>query len=141
MRAGPADPSDIFSDNQRWGDVAAWNAAAAALHEKGGIHRVEREGFTPFWAVIDHAALIEIERQHERFTNEPEPVLQNDHIIKNRVGVIKSLIHTDAPLHTGSSGGSRTTGSSRRASAAWMTRLAALSRRGGGEAREAGWAM
>ena len=99
MDVGPADPSDIFTDNQRWADVAAWNEAAAELHERGGIHRVEREGFTPFWAVIDHAALIAIERQHELFTNEPEPVLQNDWIIKNRVGVIKSLIHIDDPLH------------------------------------------
>ena len=99
MHVGPADASDIFTDNQRWADVDAWNEAVAELHAKGGIHRVEREGFKPFWAIIDHAALIEIERQHTLFTNEPEPVLQNDAIIKNRVGVIKSLIHVDDPLH------------------------------------------
>ena len=99
MQTGPPDPSDIFTDNQRWADVAAWNEAAAALHAKGGIHRVDRDGFTSFWAVIDHAALIEIERQHELFTNEPEPVLQPDALIQNRAGVIKSLIHVDDPLH------------------------------------------
>ena len=99
MELSPADPRDIFSDNQRWADVAAWNEAAAALHAEGGIHRIEREGFTPFWAVIDHEALIQIERQPALFTNEPEPVLQSDAIIKNRVGVIKSLIHVDDPLH------------------------------------------
>jgi len=99
MQQGPADPSDIFTDNDRWADVTAWNEAAAALHAKGGIHRVEREGFTPFWAVLDHAALIEIERQQALFTNEPEPVLQSDAIINNRAGVIKSLIHVDDPLH------------------------------------------
>ena len=99
MEIGPADPSDIFTDNQRWGDVAAWNDAATELHAKGGIHRVERAGFTPFWAVIDHEALIAIERQHGLFTNEPEPVLQSDEIIQNRAGVIKSLIHVDDPLH------------------------------------------
>jgi hypothetical protein len=69
MRTGPADPGDIFTDNDRWADVAAWNRAAFELHAKGGIHRVERDGFTRFWAVIDHAALIKIERQHELFTN------------------------------------------------------------------------
>lgn len=96
---GAADPRDIFTDNERWADVDAWNRAASELHAKAGIHRVERDGFSPFWAVLDHAALIEIERQSGLFTNEPEPVLMQDSIIRSRVGVIKSLIHVDDPLH------------------------------------------
>lgn len=99
MRLGSADPNDIFTDNHRWADVAAWNEAVSELHARSGIHRVERDGFTPFWAIIDHAALVEIERQHQLFTNEPEPILQSDAIIQNRVGVIKSLIHVDDPFH------------------------------------------
>ena len=47
---------DIFTDNHAWGDVDSWNRAALDLHEHGGIHRIERDGFEPFWAVIDHAA-------------------------------------------------------------------------------------
>ncbi|MEM9176975.1 MAG: cytochrome P450, partial [Myxococcota bacterium] len=96
---GPADPRDIFTDNHRWGDVDAWNEAASALHAAGGIHRIERAGFTPFWAVIDHAALIAIERQPRLFTNEPQPVLLPDAFIKERTSAIKSLIHIDDPLH------------------------------------------
>ena len=94
-----SDPTDIFTDNERWGDVDAWNRAASELHAAGGIHRIEKDGFTPFWAVLDHEALIEVERQHELFTNEPEPVLQPDAVIQARIGVIKSLIHVDDPLH------------------------------------------
>ena len=71
---GPAAPNDIFTNNHRWGDMADWDRACLELHEQGGIHRVEREGFDPFWAVIDHEALLDIERQHELFTNEPESV-------------------------------------------------------------------
>lgn len=96
---GAPSPLDIFTDNQRWGDIDEWNQAAVALHEQGGVHRIEREGFDPFWAVIDHAAVLDIERQPELFTNGPEPVLANRHAIEARELEIKTLIHMDAPEH------------------------------------------
>ena len=94
-----AAPQDIFSDNQRWGDLDEWNRAALALHQEGGIHRIEREGFRPFWAVIDHTAVLDIERQPELFTNGPEPVLATNQAIDERQLEIKTLIHMDAPEH------------------------------------------
>ncbi len=90
---------DIFTDNQRWGDLAEWNAAALELHAQGGMHRIERQGIKPFWAVIDHAAVLEIERKPELFTNGPEPVLVADEGIEARQLEIKTLIHMDAPEH------------------------------------------
>lgn len=96
---GAPAPHDIFTDNHRWGDLDDWNKAALALHDQGGIHRIEREGFAPFWAVIDHAALLDIEKQPELFTNEPEPVLQTNAAIAGRQMEIKSLIHMDDPMH------------------------------------------
>lgn len=98
MGAPAAD--DIFTDGQRWGDVAAWNRTAFDLHERGGIHRIERDGFAPFWAVIDHAAVMEIERQPKLFTNGPEVVLASDAEIEARDFDLKTLVHVDAPLHT-----------------------------------------
>ena len=83
--------TDIFSDPQPWTDINAWNRPALALHEKGGIHRYEPEGFQPFWAVIDHAAVMEVERQHELFTNEPEPVLLPTKEIEARTGVPEAV--------------------------------------------------
>ncbi len=96
---GAPAPHDIFTDNHRWGDLDDWNRSALALHERGGIHRIERAGFTPIWAVIDHAAVLEIERQPTIFTNGPEPVLTSDHVIAARQMHIKTLIHMDAPEH------------------------------------------
>lgn len=55
---GAPAPHDIFTDNHRWGDLSEWNRTALALHEQGGIQRIERDGFDPFWAVIDHAAVL-----------------------------------------------------------------------------------
>lgn len=90
---------DLFTDNQKWGDIASWNRAAIELHERGGIHRIERDGFAPFWAVIDHAAVMGIERRPAVFTNGPEPILQNADEIANRQMAIKALVHMDAPEH------------------------------------------
>lgn len=96
---GAPAPDDIFTDNHRWGDLDQWNRTAVSLHEQGGIHRIERSGFQPFWAVIDHQAVLDIERQPELFTNGPEPVLQDDAAIAARELEIKTLIHMDAPEH------------------------------------------
>lgn len=90
---------DLFTDNHRWGDLDDWNRTALALHAEGPLHRVEADGFDPFWAVIDHAAVLEIERQPDLFTNGPQPVLANQHAIENRGLEVKTLIHMDAPEH------------------------------------------
>ena len=81
---GPPAPHDIFTNGERWADIPDWNRSALALHEQGGIHRVERDGFTPFWAVIDHAAVLDIERRPQAFTNVPDPVLSTQEAIAAR---------------------------------------------------------
>ena len=45
LNVGPPEPDDIFTDNQRWGDLHEWNSTALPLHSEGGLHRIEREGF------------------------------------------------------------------------------------------------
>ena len=99
IKTGAPAADDIFSDHQRWGDLDDWNRTALALHERGGIHRVERDGFDPFWAVIDHAAVMDVERRPQVFTNGPEPVLNAREAIEARTLDIKTLIHMDAPEH------------------------------------------
>lgn len=96
---GAPAPDDIFTHGERWSDLDDWNRTALDLHERGGIHRIEREGIKPFWAVIDHAAVMEIERQPRLFTNEPEPVMAGNAEIEARDFELKTLIHIDDPLH------------------------------------------
>jgi cytochrome P450 len=94
--------TDLFSDPTRWGDMDAWRRDVVALHDEGPVHRIEAEGYDPFWAVIDHAAVHEIERRHDVFTNEPEAVLsQRAHIEARKAqgGDIRTLIHMDPPDH------------------------------------------
>jgi cytochrome P450 len=99
MTSGAPAADDLFTAHHRWGDLDTWNRSALDLHERGGIHRIERDGFQPFWAVIDHAAVMEIERQPKLFTNEPEVVLASDAEIEARDFDLKTLVHVDDPLH------------------------------------------
>ncbi len=95
--------TDIFHNEHRYGDVESWRTEALALHGAGPIHRVEPDGFGPFWAVIGHDQIMEIERNAALFTNEPEPVLQPDAAIAERLATgvsIRTLIHMDAPDHS-----------------------------------------
>ncbi|MEL6984966.1 MAG: cytochrome P450, partial [Actinomycetota bacterium] len=91
---------DIFTDNRRWADVDEWNRSAVALHERGGIHRVEAEGFTPFWAVVDHQGVLEVERRPELFTNQPRPGLRSDAEFEERQSDSMTLLSMDGPEHT-----------------------------------------
>ena len=54
--------TDIFHDPQRYGDMRAWREEAIALHEQGPIHHIEADGFPPFWAVIGHDEVMQVER-------------------------------------------------------------------------------
>lgn len=90
---------DLFTDRRRWADMRAWREAAVALHARGPVHRVERPGYAPFWAVIDHASIQAISRQAKLFTNQPEVVLASQQVIAKRPFTVKSLVHMDAPEH------------------------------------------
>lgn len=94
-----ADPAALFAHNEPWGDMSRWESDALELHQRGGIFRVETTKFRPFWAVIDHAAVQEIERQPAMFTNQPEPVLTATEQLEQRTVRMETLIHVDDPLH------------------------------------------
>ncbi|ETW96428.1 MAG: hypothetical protein ETSY1_26705 [Candidatus Entotheonella factor] len=94
--------TDLFHNPQRFGDMQTWRQDVLALHRAGPIHRIEPEGFRPFWAVIGHPELLEVERDPKRYTNGPVPVLASDIALKTRTeqgGEIRTLIHMDAPDH------------------------------------------
>lgn len=91
---------DIFTDNHRWGDLDEWNRSALALHERGGIHRIEADGFAPFWAVIDHQGVLAVERRPELFTNSPHVVLENTEAQAAHGPGSPSIVRMDRPDHS-----------------------------------------
>ncbi len=94
--------ADLFTNPHRYGDLDAWRREAVELHARGPIHRIEQPGYQPFWAVIGHDAVLDIERRPEEFTNAPIPILGSDEqlSIRARDGAgIRTLIHMDEPDH------------------------------------------
>lgn len=95
--------TDLFHDPHRYGDMDAWRRAALALHAEGPVHLVTADGFRPFWAVIGHDEVMQVERQPKLFTNAPHPVLSNDAAIAASIASggpqIRTLIHMDDPDH------------------------------------------
>lgn len=94
--------TDLFTNHLRYADLAAWHHDADRLRSAGPIHRIEQEGFDPFWAVIGHDAVMTVERQHELFTNEPVAVLGRTVDLersRSSGAIIRSLVQMDAPDH------------------------------------------
>jgi cytochrome P450 len=94
--------TDLFTNPERFGDLDAWRREALDLHAKGPVHRIEERGFKPFWAVIGHDEVKEIERRPAEFTNEPLAVLETDEALEIRASTgveIRTLIHMDDPDH------------------------------------------
>jgi cytochrome P450 len=94
----------LFTDPTRFADLDDWRREALELHERGPIHRIERDGYRPFLAVIGHDAVMEIERHPAEFTNAPYPVL-GPAFIQERAESgeaavqLRTLIHMDDPEH------------------------------------------
>ena len=95
--------TDVFHNPLRYGDMRSWREEVVGLHADGPVHLIDAEGFSPFWVVIGHDAVMEVERQPALFTNEPVPVLANDAALElqREQGMqIRTLIHMDRPDHT-----------------------------------------
>lgn len=92
----------IFVDPKAYADEKRWHGAAAKLRREDPVHLVEVPGFDPFWAVMKHEHVAEIERQHEKFWNTVESVLMPAAAQEERdkIGIpIKTLVHMDGAEH------------------------------------------
>ena len=100
----PESMTDLFTNHLRYGDMEGWHREVDELRLHGPVHRIDRsaDGFTPFWAVIGHDEVMQVERQPELFTNEPNAVLGRiSDIERQRASgaIIRSLVQMDAPDH------------------------------------------
>jgi cytochrome P450 len=92
----------VFTDPAAYADDERFHAACTVLRRDDPVHRVEADGFNPFWAVTKHADVLEVEKQHERFLNAPRPLLMPKEADDRRAvtgDVLRTLIHMDDPDH------------------------------------------
>ncbi|MDQ1423207.1 MAG: hypothetical protein QOD72_705 [Acidimicrobiaceae bacterium] len=96
--------TDLFTNHLRFADLDDWHNEADVLRSQGVIHRIDRsaDGFAPFWAVLGHDEVMQIERQPELFTNEPYAVLFRAADMEAQAASgtqLRSLVQMDAPDH------------------------------------------
>ena len=92
----------VFTDPTAYADEPRFHAACALLRREARVHRVEADGFNPFYAVTKHSDVMEIERQHDLWLNAPRPLLGAKEADDQRAvtgDVLRTLIHMDAPDH------------------------------------------
>ncbi len=65
------DTDEAIASGWFYGDPARKYALFAQLRRDDPVHWTEPAGYRPFWTVTRHADIMEIERQNERFLNEP----------------------------------------------------------------------
>ena len=64
-----------LADPAAYTDEDRLHQALTLLRRQAPVHRVEADGYDPFWAVTRHADVMEIERNNALFINAPRPLL------------------------------------------------------------------
>lgn len=92
-----------LADPTAYADDRRLHTALSALRREDPVHRVDPlPAFNPFWAVTRHADVLEVERQHETFINEPRPILVSaaqDRYTAEHGRMLRTLVHLDDPEH------------------------------------------
>ncbi|HEX3784867.1 MAG TPA: cytochrome P450 [Pseudonocardiaceae bacterium] len=93
----------VLADPTVYTEEGRLHQALALLRAEDPVHWVDPlPEFNPFWAVTKHADVLEIERQHELFINEPRPILataEMDRKVAEEGQVLRTLVHIDDPRH------------------------------------------
>lgn len=81
------------------------HATFVTLRAESPVHWTEVEGWRPFWSVTKHADIIEIEKQNDRFINDPRLTIQSietEKSVEEFTGgqkLLRSLVDMDNPDH------------------------------------------
>ena len=68
---------DAIATPATYGDEARLHAILTQLRNEDPVHWTEPEGFRPYWAITKYADVLEIEKQSDKFLNEPRSVLMD----------------------------------------------------------------
>lgn len=95
--------TNVFVDPTAYADEERFHAACKVLRRERPVVRVESEDYRPFWAITRHADVLDVERDHEHFRNEPRSLLVPSVVeaMAESAGgpMLRTLIHMDDPDH------------------------------------------
>jgi len=89
----------VFADETRLHDTFA------VLRAQAPVHWTDVKGIRPFWSVTKHSDIMEIERQNDRFLNDPRLTIQTietERKVEEFTGgqrLLRSLVDMDDPDH------------------------------------------
>jgi cytochrome P450 len=97
---------NAIADPKVYADLNAFHDLFTKLRAEEPVRWTEPEGFRPFWTVSKHADILEVERQNDKFLNDPRLTLQTIEVeekVKEFTGgqskLIRSLVDMDNPDH------------------------------------------
>lgn len=98
---------NAIADHKTYGNVDAQHELFAGLRRDDPVHWTQPEGYRPFWTISKCADIIEIERQADRFINQPRTkLLSIDFETKVREAMngkpmlVRALPQMDNPDHS-----------------------------------------
>lgn len=97
---------NAIADPKVYARPEEFHALFSRLRKEEPVRWTEPEGYRPFWTVSKHADIMEVERQNDKFLNDPRLTLQTiqtEEEIKKFTGgnskLIRSLVDMDNPDH------------------------------------------
>jgi cytochrome P450 len=94
---------NAIADPRTYANPDAFHPLFARLRREDPLHWTEPDGYRPFWAVTRHADVNDIERQHDRFLNDPRlvllPVAVEKEMAPGRSSLFRTLVSMDNPDH------------------------------------------
>ncbi|HYR67695.1 MAG TPA: cytochrome P450, partial [Reyranella sp.] len=100
-----ADINQVIADPKMYADQRTYDALFTGLRRDSPVHWVEPDGYRPFWLVTRHADIMEIERQSDRFLNEPRLILSTIEDERRLAAAsasksaLRTLVNMDNPDH------------------------------------------
>jgi cytochrome P450 len=110
MSARIVDPTsdkaaNVFADPSAYTDEPRLHDALTHLRAHAPVSFVDRRPYRPFWAITEHADVMEIERANDLFISAPRPLLGTamaddlaQSLLDSGMG-LRTLIHLDDPQH------------------------------------------
>ncbi|MEP0709553.1 MAG: cytochrome P450 [Parvibaculum sp.] len=93
-------------DPKVYASVDGFHELFAKLRKEEPVRWTEPDGYRPFWTVSKHADIMEVERQNDKFLNDPRLTLQTietEEQVREFTGgsdkLIRSLVDMDNPDH------------------------------------------